>query len=187
MRIADGSGWHPGLARYRRDVLVDDHVQVRTKGDIATGLAVPAGLVLAAVFGAIHAGFSIYWSMGGTWLVWSLGSNLQASFQGWEWILAPIGLAKLIAALAPMVLARRDWPVRQLTRSACWLGALVLIGWGGVNTVVGNLVLAAVIQPQSGYDRPGMIGHAYLWDPLFLAWGVALVIGLLASRNRTPQ
>ncbi len=29
-----------------------------------------------------------------------------------------------------------------------------------------------------------MIGHAYLWDPLFLAWGVALAIGLFASRGR---
>lgn len=38
--------------------------------------------------------------------------------------------------------------------------------WGGLNTAVGNLVLAGVIQPDSGFDRPGMIGHAYLWDPL---------------------
>lgn len=29
-----------------------------------------------------------------------------------------------------------------------------------------------------------MIGHAYLWDPLFLDWGAALMIGLLASRGR---
>ena len=148
-----------------------------------TGLAGFGGLVPAAAFGTIHAAFSIYWSMGGTWLVWSLGSSLLARFAGLEWVLAPIGLAKLIAAVAPLVLARRGWPVRRLTRSACWLGALILIIWGGVNTVVGNLVLSSVIRPQSGYDRPGMIGHAYLWDPLFLAWGGALAAGLLASRR----
>lgn len=151
-----------------------------------TSRGVPAAFLLAAVLGAIHAGFSLFWSMGGTWLVWSLGSALQARFQGWEWVLAPIGLAKLVAALAPILMARAGWPARPLTRSACWSGAVVLIAWGGVNTVVGNLVLAAVIQPQSGYDRPGMIGHAFLWDPLFLCWGTALAVGLFVSRNRTP-
>lgn len=55
--------------------------------------------------------------------------------------------------------------------------------WGGLNTAVGNLVLAGVIRPESGFDQPGMIGHAYLWDPLFLVWGVAVTIGLLASRR----
>jgi hypothetical protein len=155
--------------------------------DVETGHTVPAALVAAAVFGAIHAGFSIFWSMGGTWLVWSLGGRLQASFHGWEWVLAPIGLVKLTAAVAPILLAYTGWPARSLTHAACWLGALVLIIWGGLNTVVGNLVLAAVIRPDSGYDRPGMIGHAFLWDPLFLCWGAALAVGLFASRLRRPE
>ena len=157
------------------------------RGEVPSSRAVPAGLALAAVFGAVHAGFSLYWSMGGTWLVWSLGSNLQASFKGWEWVLVPVGVVKLVAALAPVELARRGWPVRRLTRSACWLGALGLVGWGAANTVAGNLVLAAVIHPRSGFDRPGMIGHAFLWDPLFLAWGVALGFGLFVSRTRVRR
>lgn len=156
------------------------------RGSNVTVEAVPAGLVAAGVLGAIHAGFSIYWSIGGTWLLSSLGSNMVTRFQGWEWILAPIGLAKLIAALAPIALARQGWPVRMFTRSVCWLGTLALIAWGGLNTVVGNLVLAGVI-PQSGYDRAGMIGHAYLWDPLFLAWGGSVAIGLFASRDRDAR
>lgn len=147
--------------------------------------AVPRALLVAGVVGSIHAGFSFYWSMGGTWLVWSLGSDLLTRFRGWEWILAPVGLAKLTAALGPIVVARSGWPIRRITRSACWLGALILTSWGGVNTLVGNLVLAGAIHPASGYDRNGMIGHAYLWDPLFLAWGLALGIGLLASRGTT--
>ena len=66
-------------------------------------------------------------------------------------------------------------------RGCRWVGAAVLIVWGGLNTVVGNLVLTGVIRPGSGYDRAGMIGHAWLWDPLFLAWGIALVMGLVAT------
>ena len=157
-----------------------------SRGDVR-GNAAPVGLLVAAALGAVHAGFSLYWSIGGTWLLSSLGSDLVARFQGWEWVLAPIGLAKLIGALAPIALARHGWPVRKLARTACWLGALGLIAWGGANTVVGNLVLGGVIRPESGYDRAGMLGHAFLWDPLFLGWGVALAIGLLATRGRKTR
>lgn len=101
-----------------------------------------------------------------------------------EWLLAPIGAIKLIAAVVPAALAFRGWPARRITRPVCWLGALVLIIWGGLNTVVANLVLTGAIQAQSGFDRPGMIGHAWLWDPLFLAWGAAVTIGLFATRSR---
>jgi hypothetical protein len=153
------------------------------RGSIAAGAVVPGTLVAAGVIGSIHAGFSLYWSLGGTWLLWSLGSDLLTSFQGREWILAPVGLVKLVGALAPIALARRGWPMRRVTRSVCWLGATVLIAWGGVNTAVGNLVLTDLISPQAGYDRAGMLGHAYLWDPLFLGWGLALAAGLLASRG----
>lgn len=65
----------------------------------------------------------------------------------------------------------------------CWLGAATLVVWGGANAVVGNLVIGGVIASTDGFDRAGMIGHAYLWDPLFLAWGVALVAGLINSRG----
>lgn len=106
------------------------------------------------------------------------------SFRAREWLLAPIGALKLTAAMTPLALERSGWPARRLARCACWLGAFLLIGWGGLNAAVGNLVLVDVIRPESGFYRPGMIGHAYLWDPLFLAWGVALMFGLLVSTGR---
>jgi hypothetical protein len=60
----------------------------------------------------------------------------------------------------------------------------VLIAWGGVNTLTGNLVLAGVVVPAAGYDRDSMVGHAWLWDPLFLVWGIALALALLLTRRR---
>lgn len=150
---------------------------------------VPAGFVVAAGLGMVHAGVSLYWAAGGTFLLWSLGSDLLESFHGRQWLLVPIGAVKLIAAFAPVALAGWGGPARLLTRSVCWLGAVVLLLWGGVNTTVGNLVLAGVIRPESGFDRSGMVGHAYLWDPLFLAWGAALAVGLIATRGfaiKTP-
>jgi hypothetical protein len=140
-------------------------------------------LVLAGVLGAIHAAFSFYWAAGGSLLLWSLGDRLVQSFQGMEWLLLPIGALKLVGALAPLVLAGYDWPAPRLTRLVCWLGAVLLIGWGGVNTVAANLVLAGAIGDGGDFDRRGMIGHAYLWDPLFLAWGVALATNLFVSRS----
>ena len=58
---------------------------------------------------------------------------------------------------------------------------MLLILWGGVNTVTGNLVLSGTVEPDGGYDHDGMVGHAWLWDPLFFIWGVALVVGLCGS------
>jgi len=152
--------------------------------DLAKSNAGRGGFIAAAVLGAVHAAFSIYWAQGGTWLVWSLGSSLLETFEGRQWVLFPVGVVKLIAAVAPLVLAHRGRPGRRLMHAACWLGAGVLIVWGGVNAVVGNLVLAGVIRPESGYDHPGMVGHAYLWDPLFLAWGVAVALGMFHSQRR---
>ncbi len=159
----------------------------RASNRAATTTNLPGGLVAAAALGMVHAAFSLYWAVGGTVLVWSLGDDLVESFRGREWLLAPIGVVKLIGAVAPLTLARWGWPASIGTRSACWLGALVLVVWGGLNTIVGNLVLAGVIRPENGFDRSGMIGHAYLWDPLFLVWGVALAMGLAASRRRANE
>ena len=134
--------------------------------------------VLAGVLGTVHAGFSLYWGVGGTWLLGTLGERMVDAFAGWEWLLVPIGAVKLTAAWVPLLAASRGWPARRLVRGTCWTGAAVLVAWGGLNTVVGDLVLTGVVVPDDGYDRLGMVGHALLWDPLFLVWGLALAVGL---------
>ena len=160
---------------------VPEDGEMHTRRTNRRGTPGHTALVAAGVLGIIHAGFSLFWALGGTWLLWSLGSGLLQTFEGREWILFPVGVVKLVAAVTPLALVRWGWPAHRITRSACWVGASVLILWGGLNTVVGNLVLSGLIRPSEGYDRSGMIGHAWMWDPLFLAWGVALVIGLVAS------
>ncbi len=152
---------------------------------MAINHAVHPGFLIGGFLGCIHAGFSLYWAAGGSWLVWTLGNSLLETFRGKEWLLVPVAVIKLIAALAPILLARRGWPAYRLTRGICWLGALVLVAWGGLNAIAGNLVLAGLLRSPSGYDHPGMIGHAYLWEPLFLAWGLALALGLRATRKRS--
>ena len=105
-------------------------------------------------------------------------------FQDMRWVLIPVGVAKLAGALVPHWLHRAGWPGRKVWRPLCWLGSAGLILWGGVNTLIAHLVLAGLVAPGEEFDRLGMLGHAWLWDPLFLGWGVALAAGLWLSRDR---
>ncbi len=146
-----------------------------------------AALVAAAALGLVHAAFSLYWALGGDWLLVTLGARIVSDFGDQRWLLFPVAAVKAVFAVLPVWLASRGWPWRLFSRLVCWLGAVVLAVWGGVNTVVGNLVLAGVVAPSGGFDRPGMIGHAWLWDPLFLAWGLLLAVGLLGTRSRRPR
>ncbi len=76
---------------------------------------------------------------------------------------------------------RVPWP--RFWRAVSWVGGLLLVVYGGVNTVVSGAVLTGVIRPTGGYDVDAMIGHAWLWDPLFLVWGATLVLSLWYSRK----
>lgn len=148
------------------------------------GRAAVAALLTCSIAGVVHGLFSLYWAVGGNWLTITISDQL-AAFAGRRWLLFPVGVIKVGFALLPLMLLVRGWPVRQLSRLVCWLGAAVLVLWGGVNTVTGNLVLTGLIHPAGGYDRPGMVGHAWLWDPLFLIWGSALTIALMSTRGST--
>jgi len=148
---------------------------------------VPTALMIAAGLGIVHTLVTVYWVFGGSALLQTLGRDMVAVFAGRRWLLLPVAAVKLAVAVAPVVLDRHSWPLRPLTRGLAWTAAMVLIFWGGVNTVVGNLVLGGAIEPSGGYDRPGMIGHAWLWDPLFLLWGLALAVGLTGSRRPRPD
>lgn len=144
---------------------------------------VTATLMVSAAAGMVHGLFSLYWAVGGNWLISTLGDQLVAVFAGRRWLLFPVGVIKVGFAVLPLVLHVRGWPARRFSRLVSWLGAIVLMLWGGVNTVTGNLVLIGLVRPAGGYDRPGMVGHAWLWDPLFMIWGAALTIGLLSTRD----
>jgi hypothetical protein len=147
---------------------------------------VTTALMIAAGVGTVHALVTIYWAFGGSALLQTVGRDMVALFAGRRWLLLPVAAVKLAVAVAPVVLDRRSWPWRPLTRGLAWSAATVLIFWGGINAVVGNLVLGGAIEPSGGYNRPGMIGHAWLWDPLFLLWGTALAVGLAGSRRPKP-
>ena len=143
-------------------------------------------LTVAAAAGTLHAGFSAYWGLGGTWLLETLGTAVVTAFAGVRWLLMAVAAVKLAAAVIPLVVIARGGPLLRVVRIVSWAGAAILLLWGGAGMIVAQLVLAGAIDAGQAHDRMGMIGHAWLWDPLFVLWGAALIAGLLRTRC-SPQ
>ncbi|AIT60822.1 DUF3995 domain-containing protein [Corynebacterium doosanense] len=130
------------------------------------------GYLVAAAAGVIHCGFSVYWGLGGTWLLNTVGSVADA-FDGALLLILLVGLAKLAFALVPLVAD---------TRAARWIyraGAVVLVVWGAA-----SMVGAAIRLPGSPIDPTALWGHLLWWDPLFVVWGIALFAGTMAPSDR---
>lgn len=141
-------------------------------------------LLIAALAGTLHAAASLYWGFGGTLLRDTLGQTIVSQWSTLSWVLLPVGIVKLVAALAPVILHRLHWP--RPWRAVSWAGAVVLLAWGGSSMVTAWLVLAGVVG-DGAYDAGGIIGRAFLWDPLFALWGGFLAWGLWRSRGSTPR
>ncbi|OFE15491.1 hypothetical protein BA895_06295 [Humibacillus sp. DSM 29435] len=142
--------------------------------------------VAAAVAGVAHALPSLYWALGGTALVSTLG--------GWaaDWqrkapmqvlvLLLVIFAVKLAGAFVPLANERGRLPAPRLWRGLSWAGAGVLVAYGAVNVVAALAALTGVVAAGPTMDTAALVGHAFLWDPLFLVWGLLLATGLWRSR-----
>ncbi|GAA1558378.1 hypothetical protein GCM10009827_094160 [Dactylosporangium maewongense] len=144
-------------------------------------------LMGAAAAGLLHAGFSLYWAFGGRWLLPTVGqwavtvareSPVTAGL-----LLVAVAAVKCTVVVVPLVTSRRSLPRPGAWRAFAWLAAIVLTGYGALNSIAAWLVLGGVLRPEGGFDRQAMLGHAYLWDPLFLVWGLLLGAGLLIGSN----
>ena len=144
----------------------------------------------AAVVGLVHAGFSAYWALGGRFLLDTVGQwavDLADRSPGVTAVgLGAVAVAKAAGAVVPLLVEARRLPGRRVWRALAWVGGVVLVLYGGANIVVAWLVLRGVVEPEGGYDERAMLGHAALWDPLFLLWGALLVAGLALSRGTPP-
>lgn len=149
---------------------------------IAVGVACAAGL--------LHAASSFYWALGGRWLLPTVGEwaveMAEHSPREAALSLGAIGFVKATAAVVPVLVAAGRFPWARFWRGACWVGGSALALYGGLHVVVSGAVLLGVIRPDGGYNAEAMIGHALLWGPLFLLWGVALIVWLRfsAGENR---
>lgn len=63
---------------------------------------------------------------------------------------------------------------RWLLLAAAWAASALLTAWGGLNVVVGGLVLAGVVAAPASVDWTALRWHVFLWDLWFLVWGLLL-------------
>ena len=143
--------------------------------------------------GLAYAAISVYWALGGTWLLDTVGGTLeQQGRTGNPGILLAVCAAavlKVIGAIVPLAAVgvtsgQATIAGRRRVRVSAWLEAAILTIYGLVLTVAGLLVQSGAIAPAASADHRALAWHAYLWDPWFLLWG-ALVAAALA-RSRQP-
>jgi hypothetical protein len=151
------------------------------------------------VLAALYAGVSAYWGAGGTALLDTIGGTLEregrahsAGLLAVVWLTVLLKLAGggigLVAVSQPRWLSSR-W--RRVVGRLAWLGAVVLVLYGGVLTLTGLLVQAGIVHASAHADHKALRWHAFLWDPWFLVWGLllaaALTLGVPADQRPCSQ
>jgi len=154
-----------------------------------------AGLVVGLAYAAI----SVYWAVGGTWLLDTVGISLSQPGQSGRTaaLLAVWGAAvvKAIAAALPVLavlsggasLRTADRGRRRLVRVLAWVEAAILVVYGLILTATGLLVQAGLIRASANANHLALKWHAYLWDPWFLVWGILVAVAQWRSRPTTPE
>lgn len=142
----------------------------------------------AGVVGGVFTAISVWWAIGGTWLLDTVGGSLErAGRERGAGILALLwatALIKCIASVLPLSVAwvPRSPRLARLARTLVRLEAVVLIGYGLIYTGAGLLVQAGAIRAAEGADGRALRWHTYLWDPWFLLWGVLVAVALRQTR-----
>lgn len=162
------------------------HVPARHLGSTAAAAA-----LLAAMLGLGHAAVSAYWASGGTWLLDTIGGELES--WGRErrpsvvialWLIAVLKAGVAVAAPVLVLGPGRspDWTTGRAARALSWIAAVVLTGYGGVLTAAGLLVQGGAVEAAADADQRALAWHAYLWDPWFFGWGLAFLTCLWLTR-----
>jgi hypothetical protein len=131
-----------------------------------------------------YASVSAYWALGGTALLSTIGGSIEHDARTGGLLVTAglwlVVLVKLLAAALPVYEVRSAGRGRG-GRDAFRLAALegfVLTLYGLVLTAIGVLVQLNVISRGAHADNRALAWHAFLWDPWFLLWGLAVLAGL---------
>jgi hypothetical protein len=147
----------------------------------------------AFVLGLLYAAVSVYWGLGGTWLLATVGGALPRQGRAGTAILVlavwTAVVIKMVAAVLPLLALRRvtssGW--NRAVSLLAWTEAGILTVYGLVLTVVDMLAQTGTIHTSAGADHRALAWHAYLWDPWFLIWGLLVAVALLRGRHTHSQ
>jgi len=142
------------------------------------------------LLGLLYATVSVYWGLGGTTLLDTVGGSLERGGRAGDLVVVlALGAAvvlKVVAAVLPLLAIYRLGGARwqRLVVVLTWIEAAVLVSYGLVLTTVGLMVQLGVIAVSASADHRALAWHAYLWDPWFLVWGLLVTAALLRTRHR---
>jgi hypothetical protein len=63
--------------------------------------------------------------------------------------------------------------------------SVLLVVYGGLNVLLGDLVLSGVIHPTGSVDRTALRWHVGVWDLWFLVSGILLALATVGYWRRT--
>lgn len=139
-------------------------------------------MILFLLAGSLHALATFYWSFGGEIGLMTVGGwtfGMKKSYGNpLLLIMFLIGLFKLLSTWIPLILYYKN---NKVIRFTSYIGAIILIIHGGVNTVVGWLKFVDIMSV--GF-KLSFIGQAFIWDPLFLIWGLGLMTFLIIKNDK---
>jgi len=152
-----------------------------------------AAAYAAAVVAFAYALVSLYWAVGGHALIGTVGGYVQqfASRGGAAPLLAAAAAAaaKLAGGVLALALVR-PWgrAVRRRWLVIVSAGASVLlVAYGGLNVLLGALVLSGAIHPAGSVNRTALRWHVGVWDLWFLVWGTLLALATVGYARRTAS
>ena len=145
----------------------------------------------AAIVAFAYALMSLYWALGGHALVSTIGGFVEQFARRGGALPVLIALVAALAKVAGGVLALafvRPWgrmvPRRWLLSGSAGVSALLVV-YGGLNVLLGGLVLLGVIHPTGGVDWTALRWHVGVWDLWFLVWGILLALATAGYWRRT--
>ena len=145
----------------------------------------------AAIVALAYALMSLYWALGGHALVSTIGGYVEqfARRGGALPVLVAFAatLAKVVGGLLALALVRpwgRVVPRRWLLIGSAGASGLLVV-YGGLNVLLGGLVLSGVIHPAGSVDRTALRWHVGVWDLWFLVWGILLALATVGYWRRT--
>jgi hypothetical protein len=145
----------------------------------------------AAIAAFAYALVDLYWALGGHALVSTVGGCVEHFARRGGALPVLIAAAATAAKVAGGLLALalvRPWgrvvPRGWLLAGSAGASALLVV-YGGVNVLLGALVLSGVIHPAGSVDRAALRWHVGVWDLWFLVWGILLALATVGYWRRT--
>lgn len=147
----------------------------------------------AAIVAFAYALMSLYWALGGHALISTIGGYVEQFARGGGALPVMVALAVTLAKVAGGLLALalvRPWG-RVVPRGWLLTGSagvsVLLVLYGGLNVLLGALVLSGVIHPAGSVDRMALRWHVGVWDLWFLVWGILLALATVGYGRRTAK